>query len=330
MSTARERLANARRSAAEYSPDHSLVHSRQRLILSFAADLLLLHSKINSAIVSLFTSSFVFHWSTFFPTSPLVATNLPFFDGRVVCYPTDAAVKDYLRWRQVDAHINNLYNTTFWLLVRDYQRSHSDWSEKQARDAAHADMNSTYASSAQKNELLHERFGVNYNDEPEEFRKGSILVWVDTPPAAASSAAATAAAPADGGAAAIAAATSSDSATAAADDNSQGDSAASSSPAASAAGAASSRPKRIIALIHCDLIHDSFYTTQYPGIIPYLSATQVHKARTAADKAAKKAAHKAREKEQKLAAGATPAHAPAAGPAVPSVTDAAAAAPLQP
>jgi tRNA(His) guanylyltransferase len=277
--------------------------------------------------VSLFTSSFVFHWSTFFPTSPLVATNLPFFDGRVVCYPTDAAVKDYLRWRQVDAHINNLYNTTFWLLVRDYQRSHSDWSEKQARDAAHADMNSTYASSAQKNELLHERFGVNYNDEPEEFRKGSILVWVDSPPAAASTAA-TAAAPADGGAAAIAAATSSDSATAAADENSQGDSTFSSSSAA-AAGAASARPKRSIALIHCDLIHESFYTT-HPGIIPYLSATQVHKARTAADKAAKKAAHKAREKEQKLAAGALPSPAPAAGPAVPSGTDAAAAAPLQP
>ena len=53
-------------------------------------------------------------------------------------YPTDENVKDYLCWRQVrcegsnvqrvhlltvvieqtDAHINNLYNTAFWELVR--------------------------------------------------------------------------------------------------------------------------------------------------------------------------------------------------------------------
>ena len=41
----------------------------------------------------------------------------PFFDGRVVVYPREDVVRDYFAWRQVDCHVNNLYNTTFWALV---------------------------------------------------------------------------------------------------------------------------------------------------------------------------------------------------------------------
>ena len=40
-----------------------------------------------------------------------------YFDSRVVLYPTDDNLKDYLKWRQADVHINNLYNTIFWALV---------------------------------------------------------------------------------------------------------------------------------------------------------------------------------------------------------------------
>ena len=43
----------------------------------------------------------------------------PTFDGRSVCYPTNRNLRDYLSWRQADTHINNLYNTCFWLLVKD-------------------------------------------------------------------------------------------------------------------------------------------------------------------------------------------------------------------
>lgn len=42
---------------------------------------------------------------------------LPTFDGRAVLYPSVENLRDYLSWRQVDAHINNLYNTTFWTLI---------------------------------------------------------------------------------------------------------------------------------------------------------------------------------------------------------------------
>jgi tRNA(His) guanylyltransferase len=43
--------------------------------------------------------------------------SIPSFDSRTVLYPSDRALRDYLSWRQVDCHINNLYNTCFWALV---------------------------------------------------------------------------------------------------------------------------------------------------------------------------------------------------------------------
>ena len=75
-------------------------------------------SKLQSNIVSLFSSSFVFHWSAYF-SSPQEQKLLypPSFDSRTICYPNDRTLRDYLAWRQVDCHINNLYNTCFWSLV---------------------------------------------------------------------------------------------------------------------------------------------------------------------------------------------------------------------
>jgi tRNA(His) guanylyltransferase len=40
------------------------------------------------------------------------------FDARCVAYPNFETLKDYFRWRQADCHINNLYNTTFWCMVK--------------------------------------------------------------------------------------------------------------------------------------------------------------------------------------------------------------------
>ena len=44
---------------------------------------------------------------------------LPVFDSRCVLYPDKKNVMDYFAWRQVDCHINNLYNTCFWGLALD-------------------------------------------------------------------------------------------------------------------------------------------------------------------------------------------------------------------
>ncbi len=80
-------------------------------------------SKIATSITSDFTAQFVYHWNEYFgpgrqpvtrfnegqspPTSPPPAPGVPLkyppsFDGRVVLYPTDQTLKDYLSWRQVD------------------------------------------------------------------------------------------------------------------------------------------------------------------------------------------------------------------------------------
>ena len=58
-------------------------------------------SKIVSTLTSLFTSSYVFHWSLYFPDTPLVYP--PSFDGRIVLYPGTKEVKDYFAWRQADS-----------------------------------------------------------------------------------------------------------------------------------------------------------------------------------------------------------------------------------
>lgn len=72
-------------------------------------------AKLLTTINSKFSSSYVFYWKKFFDEEPLKYP--PTFDGRVVLYPSDENLIDYMKWRQADVHINNLYNTTFWTLV---------------------------------------------------------------------------------------------------------------------------------------------------------------------------------------------------------------------
>ncbi|TYJ53922.1 hypothetical protein B9479_005471, partial [Cryptococcus floricola] len=116
-------------------------------------------SKINSSIVSLFTSAYVFHWQRFFPETTLRYP--PTFDGRAVMYPSAREVRDYFSWRQADTHINNLYNTTFWALV------HGGCSTTESNRILQG------TTSKDKNEILFTRFQINYNNLPEAFRKGS-------------------------------------------------------------------------------------------------------------------------------------------------------------
>ena len=132
-----------------------------------------------STVVSTFTSYYVHLWPTIFPDTPLQAP-LPSFDGRAICYPAVQNLRDYMSWRQVDCHINNLYNTTFWALVQQGGMdgvaatevlrvgSLPPWTSKSAHGGK-----STFA--ADKNEILFSRFNINYNNEPEIFKKGSVV-----------------------------------------------------------------------------------------------------------------------------------------------------------
>ena len=74
--------------------------------------------KILSCTLSLFSSAYVMHFSKYFAASGKQLPSIPSFDARIVLYPSLADLKAYLSWRQVDCHINNLYNTTFWALVQ--------------------------------------------------------------------------------------------------------------------------------------------------------------------------------------------------------------------
>ncbi|KAB5584763.1 Thg1 C terminal domain-containing protein [Coniochaeta sp. 2T2.1] len=120
-------------------------------------------SKIVTTIVSTFTAYYIYSWSTYFPDTPLAAP-LPSFDGRAVLYPSLQNLRDYMSWRQADCHINNLYNTANWALI---QKGGMD--NKEAEKA----LAGTFA--ADKNEILFKRFGINYNNEPEIYKKGSVI-----------------------------------------------------------------------------------------------------------------------------------------------------------
>jgi len=68
---------------------------------TWVADFWRSKSKILTSVTSLFTSSYVYNWSTYFPKTKLEYP--PMFDGRLVVYPGEREVKDYFAWRQADS-----------------------------------------------------------------------------------------------------------------------------------------------------------------------------------------------------------------------------------
>ncbi|PGH06204.1 hypothetical protein AJ79_06592 [Helicocarpus griseus UAMH5409] len=121
------------------------------------------YSKLVTTIVSTFTAHYVYLWPSFFPT-PLEPEFLPSFDGRAVQYPSVRNLRDYMSWRQADCHINNLYNTTFWSLILRGGMSNTE-AENRLQGTVSGD----------KNEILFSQFGINYNNEPEMYKKGSVV-----------------------------------------------------------------------------------------------------------------------------------------------------------
>ncbi|XP_043214564.1 probable tRNA(His) guanylyltransferase isoform X2 [Amphibalanus amphitrite] len=139
------------------SDEYSFVFRRQTTVYRRRA------SKLMSQVVSQFSSSYVFHWPSVMGARAL--RQPPTFDGRVVLYPTDRNLRDYLSWRQADCHINNLYNTAFWALVN-----------RGGVTNAQAEERLRHTLAADKNEILFSEFGINYNDEPALYRKGTVIV----------------------------------------------------------------------------------------------------------------------------------------------------------
>lgn len=120
-------------------------------------------AKLATTVATAFTAEYCMLWPEYFPDQPLTRP-FPTFDARCVCYPKRRILRDYLCWRQADCHINNLYNTTFWNMVLQGGMSQTD---------AELELKGTVSSD--KNEILFKRFGINYNNEPLVFRKGSVV-----------------------------------------------------------------------------------------------------------------------------------------------------------
>ncbi|KAG2456175.1 probable tRNA(His) guanylyltransferase [Polypterus senegalus] len=121
-------------------------------------------SKFMTHVASHFSSSYVFYWKDYFHDQELLYP--PGFDGRVILYPSDENLRDYLSWRQADCHVNNLYNTVFWNLVLKGGLTNTQAEER---------LRGTLSSD--KNEILFSEFSINYNNEPLMYRKGTVLVW---------------------------------------------------------------------------------------------------------------------------------------------------------
>ncbi|KAJ8014894.1 hypothetical protein DPEC_G00020520 [Dallia pectoralis] len=121
-------------------------------------------SKLMTHVASHFSSSYVFYWKDYFGDQPLLYP--PGFDGRVVLYPSNRNLRDYLSWRQADCHINNLYNTVFWTLVQRGGLTTTQAEDRLKRTLA-----------ADKNEIMFSEFDINYNNEPPIYRKGTSLIW---------------------------------------------------------------------------------------------------------------------------------------------------------
>ncbi|CDR95849.1 tRNA-His guanylyltransferase, putative [Babesia bigemina] len=125
------------------------------------------YRKILSSVVSAFSAAYCFHWSAFYPNRPL--KTLPTFDGRIVLYPRFEHVVDYFSWRHADCHINNQYNICFWCLVGDGK----------SPDEAYKWLKHT--QKGEKNEYIFKSRGINYNNLPRIFRKGTTLVRLADP-----------------------------------------------------------------------------------------------------------------------------------------------------
>ncbi|KAJ2953696.1 hypothetical protein O0L34_g1313 [Tuta absoluta] len=139
------------------SDEYSFIFKKQTSLYKRRA------AKLLTTVNSKFSSSYVYNWSKFFPDEKLKYP--PVFDGRAVLYPSDENLIDYMKWRQADVHINNLYNTTFWALVL-----------KGNLTPTQAEKRLCGTVSAEKNEILFTEFKINYNGEPEIFKRGTLLL----------------------------------------------------------------------------------------------------------------------------------------------------------
>lgn len=156
--------------------------------------------KITSMLVSVFTACYNNQWNYFFHDSslgdPTSRQYDAWFDARPKEYPDYYSVIDYFRWRQIDCHINNTYNTTLHALTGRYQRHESlikedgtikitrtsvrDWIKDESKffSAKVATEKLSGTVTSDKHDIMFLDYKINYNNELEQFKKGTIVIDV--------------------------------------------------------------------------------------------------------------------------------------------------------
>ena len=154
---------------------------------------------ILSVLVSSFTSNYVFNWRTYFDKQLKYA---PAFKGTTLLLPNEESLVSYLLTKQHECYILNLNSTLYSALVGRYRRydlNESDGyklvehqiggelppenkgeTQKNARlplsnEDALSLIKNEIDSVSKINEFLFKEYGINYNNEPELFRKGSLI-----------------------------------------------------------------------------------------------------------------------------------------------------------
>ncbi|KAK4585393.1 hypothetical protein RGQ29_022876 [Quercus rubra] len=118
-------------------------------------------SKLLSLIVSFFSSVYVMKWKEFFLEKELKYP--PSFHSRVICCASKEVLQAYLAWRQNDCHLNNLHDTCLWMLIKGGE------SEREAQKLLKG------TQKQHKNELLFQKFHINYKNLPAMYRQGSCI-----------------------------------------------------------------------------------------------------------------------------------------------------------
>jgi tRNA(His) guanylyltransferase len=107
--------------------------------------------KMNSILASMTTAYFNRHMPNYLPEK---AERLPLFDARVYNVPTDWEATNYLIWREMDATRNSIS------MAAQSMFSHNELQNK---------------SSSMMQEMMFQTHGVNWNDYPSFFKRGTYL-----------------------------------------------------------------------------------------------------------------------------------------------------------
>jgi tRNA(His) guanylyltransferase len=119
-------------------------------------------NELCSSFASLFSSLFVQNWAHFFQDTLI---ELPFFTGTCFVLPTRDHLLEYIHLKQNECHNRQLNGIVFNALL----------GKQIEPEAAISSLQTKYASKSAKNELLFTEFNMNYNEQPEMFRKGCFL-----------------------------------------------------------------------------------------------------------------------------------------------------------